>query len=145
MKNKMSRVLMALVMAAGLLGNITACSAAKPSVPIHQVKMSEEYIFAALDGEWVSSDECGKIVFDCGDDEKKITMKEITDNGEWVVTGECVISKLNYSEGDDPVVKFTIVSAGDEGIDNEFTLDTEKETLRFKQTSSYSREYTKIN
>ena len=56
-----------------------------------------------------------------------------------------VISKLNYSEGDDPVVKFTIVSAGDEGIDNEFTLDTEKETLRFKQTSSYSREYTKIN
>ena len=134
---------MAAVMAVGLLGSMTACSAAKPVIPDRQVKMSEDYIFEILDGEWITDDECGKIVFDCGGDEKKVTRYEMTDNSEWVVTGKCGILRLDYPEGEDPVVKFKIVSAGDDGIDNEFTLDTEKETLKQKETSSYSRNYTK--
>lgn len=143
MKTRVTRGLMTAVMAVGLLGSMTACGSTKPTLPVHQVKYSEDYIFEILDGEWIDDDECGKIVFDCGDDEKKVTILEMTDNGEWVTTGECVILKLDYPEGEDPVVKFTIVPAGDEGIENEFTLDTEKETLKVKQTSSYSREYTK--
>ena len=64
---------MAAVMAVGLLGSMTACSAAKPVIPDRQVKMSEDYIFEILDGEWITDDECGKIVFDCGGDIQGMT------------------------------------------------------------------------